>query len=408
VDHLAIDLPGVSSDLLEELRQAAISVGSKRLAVVGGVVRDGLLHQLQRQPWMGVADLDLVVEGDAAAVATALQQRCGSIRLPRLIEHGSFGTVALTLDGMAVDLATARAEVYPAPADNPVVRPGTLETDLLRRDFTINAMALDLLSGELIDRHSGCTHLAERHLVFLHEGSVSDDPTRLIRAARYGARLGFELSPEALNQVEDTIARWPWPWRPGDPADQCPPALSTRLQMELQRLIEHEPWQEALDRLDRWGALVLIDPALQRDPERSRRLRWAHRLAVPLLPALLSAAERPLETAQRLHLSGAQLQWLEQLPSLRRWAENEAPPLQALPSQWTEALEAAGWNPGTVALLICERPQTWRPLLRWWGRWRHGRASLTARDLIAAGWSPGPALGAELRRLRLVELDQGR
>ena len=408
MDHLAIDLPGVSSDLLEELRQAALAAGSGRLALVGGVVRDGLLHYQQGRPWTGVTDLDLVVEGDAAAVASVLKQRCGSKRLTRCLEHASFATVALTLDGFALDLATARAETYPAPAQNPVVQPGSLESDLVRRDFTINAMALDLLSGELIDRHDGQTHLAERQLVFLHPASVADDPTRLIRAARYGARLGFDFSPEALDQAQSTLACWPWSWHPGAPADQSPPALSTRLRMELDRLLDHEPWQQGLDRLDRWGALSLIDPGLQRDPQRSRRLRWAQRLSVPLLPALLTAADRPLETAQRLQLSGMQLSWLEQLPSLRDWAESDAPPLDASPSEWTQALETGGWSAGTVALLISEQPENWRPLLRWWGRWRHRRASLAARDLLAAGWVPGPALGAELQRLRMLELDQGR
>ena len=171
LDHLAIDLPGVSSDLLDELRQAALAAGSRRLALVGGAVRDGLLHRQQHRAWTGVTDLDLVVEGDASAVASALKQRCGPNRLTRCLEHASFATVALTLDGLAVDLATARAETYPAPADNPVVRPGSLESDLVRRDFTINAMALDLLSGELIDRFDGRVHLAEHKLVFLHQGS---------------------------------------------------------------------------------------------------------------------------------------------------------------------------------------------------------------------------------------------
>ena len=107
-----------------------------------------------------------------------------------------------------------------------------------------------------------------------------------------------------------------------------------------------------------------------------------------------------------MQLSGVPLTWLEQLPSLD-WA-SDAPPLDASPSEWTQALETGGWSAGTVALLISEQPENWRPLLRWWGRWRHRRASLAARDLMDAGWVPGPALGAELQRLRLKELDQDR
>ena len=104
-------------------------------------------------------------------------------------EFGAFGTVALQLDGILLDLASARW-LYPAPAENPVVR-ATLQADLARRDFTINAMAFDLLSGELIDLHHGQEDLASGQLALLHSGSVYDDPTRVIRAARYAARLGF-------------------------------------------------------------------------------------------------------------------------------------------------------------------------------------------------------------------------
>ena len=95
-----------------------------------------------------------------------------------------FGTVALQLDGIPLDLATARQESYPAPAENPVVQPGTLTADLVRRDFTINAMAFDLVTGELIDHHHGLEDLASGQLRFMNAGSVKDDPTRVIRAAR--------------------------------------------------------------------------------------------------------------------------------------------------------------------------------------------------------------------------------
>ena len=403
-----MDLPGVPSALLEDLRYAASETGATRLALVGGVVRDGLLHRLHESPWRDTPDLDLVVEGDASALAEALKKRCGPSRLTHCVQHGSFGTVALTCDSLAVDLATARSESYSAPGQNPVVTPGSLRADLVRRDFTINAMALDLVSGELLDFFGGQRHLAQHQLVFLHGNSVADDPTRVIRAARYGARLSFDLANDALEQIRTTIERWPWGWQLGDSPDQAPPALATRLRMELARLLEHEPWQQALDLLERWGALGLIDPSLQLDRGRSRRLRWAHRLGLPLMPALLSGAADSVQTARRLQISGVQQQWLEQLPSLRIWLREEAPPAQAPPSQWTNALETGGWHPEVVGLLICEAPEQWRPLLRWWGRWRHQSSPVPAKDLIRSGWQPGPALGAELQRLRLAELDQGR
>ena len=403
-----MELPGVPIAVLDDLKAAALDAGMPRLALVGGVVRDWLLHRRHGRPWAGVPDLDWVVEGEAARLASALQCRCGSQRVTAVQEHGAFATVALQLDGVPLDLATARQEHYPAPAQNPVVQAGTLTADLVRRDFTINAMALDLISGELVDPHGGQADLEQGLLAFLHDASVCDDPTRVIRAARYAARLGLRLSPEAHHQLLQTVACWPWAWHPGDPPESAPPALATRLRMELDRLLEREPWREALNLLDQWQALPLLDAGLQHDPERTRRLSWGARLGLPLLPLLLAGAADPLAVARRLQIPGQQQQWLAQMLALRCWLVEKAPSLDASPSVWATALEQQGWSPEAVALMVALQPQQWRPLLRWWGRWRHVVSPLTARELIASGWQPGPGLGEELRRRRRWLLDQGR
>merc|ERR1712216_424524 len=117
------------------------------------------------------------------------------------------------LDGVLLDLAQSRQERYPAPGHNPVVEPGLLINDLARRDFTVNAMALVLGAGEaepeLLDLHGGQNDLAARQLNFLHLGSVQDDPTRVVRGARYTARLRFGLGLQALQQVQATVTAWP-------------------------------------------------------------------------------------------------------------------------------------------------------------------------------------------------------
>ena len=203
------------SSVLEALQRAGRSRDVRCLALVGGVVRDQLLHQRCGRSWSGVPDLDWVVEGDAAALVAELVTQVGSERITGVQEHGAFGTVAFQLDGIPFDLATARQEHYPAPAENPVVRAGTLEADLARRDFTINAMALDLVAGELIDLHHGQEDLISGQIRFLHAGSVQDDPTRVIRAARYAARLGFQLAKESREQIRSTMQQWPWAWGQG-------------------------------------------------------------------------------------------------------------------------------------------------------------------------------------------------
>jgi len=403
-----MELPGVPIAVLDDLKAAALDAGMPRLALVGGVVRDWLLHRRHGRPWAGVPDLDWVVEGEAARLASALQCRFGSQRVTAVQEHGAFATVALKLDGIPLDLAMARQETYPAPAANPVVRAGTLQADLARRDFTINAMALDLVSGELIDLHHGQKDLESGQLRLLHGTSVQDDPTRVIRAARYAARLGFQLAEESREQIRSTVAQWPWAWSQGDAALSAPPALATRLRMELERLLEREPWPQALDLLEQWEALPLLDVQLQQDPRRTERLRWARRLGLPLMPALLLGAVDPVAVAQRLQIPGKQQQWLLQCGEIRQWLVDTPPSLPASPSSWSKVLEEQGWLPEAVALAVTLRPQQWKPLLRWWGRWRGIQAPQTARDLIAAGWQPGPAIGEELRRQRSAAQDSSR
>ena len=404
------------------MRQAA---EGQRLALVGGVVRDLLLHRHHQDPWRGLPDLDLVVEGQAADLVTrlpaALEQQFGRAIPLRQQAHGRYGTVELELQlpqelggSWLVDLASARREVYPEPAHNPVVSPGTLEQDLARRDLTVNAMALELVRGEsaevqLLDPHGGQRDLALRQLRFLHPNSLRDDPTRVVRAARYAARLGFELASESLDLITTTLHAWPWPWRPGDPPATAPAALATRLRMELELMLEREPWRKALTGLQAWGGLALLDSALQDDRFCRGRLVWAERLGLPLLLALVFGAEDPEALARRLQLPSRQQILLVQALSLRQQLlriERGELPSPDRPSDWTQLFEQPGRRSQAVALALVAGARPRRPLLRWWTVWRHVPPPQGGARLIAEGWSPGKTLGAELRRQRAELLDR--
>jgi poly(A) polymerase len=345
-------------------------------------------------------------------LAAALERHYGDQRVKEVCVHRAYGTAELSFDGVLLDLAGARQEQYPAPGENPVVESGSLERDLERRDFTVNAMALELsLSGDgeplLLDPHGGQAHLARRELAFLHASSVADDPTRVVRACRYAARLAFVLTPEAQQQINQTLEAWPWSWIHGDAPASAPPALATRLRMELELMFEREPWPEALLALQSWGALRLLDPALQADSRLVRRLIQAQRLQLPLLLALVAGADDPLELAARLQLPQQQQRWLQQLQELSAWlAANASEDASAgwTAEEWCDALEQQTWGAEAVALLVSQNPPQRRPLLQWWGRWRHCPSPLTAKDLLAQGWQPGPDLGAELKRLRRQRL----
>ncbi|KEF41074.1 MAG: tRNA nucleotidyltransferase [Cyanobium sp. CACIAM 14] len=401
-----------------------------QLAVVGGAVRDLLLHRVHLDPLRGVPDLDLVVEPGPPAdpadirpaahrladalLAASQGEGAGAGRVSFCQFHGAYGTVELEIDGVLLDLATARRETYPAPGENPVVAYGSLQDDLSRRDFTINAMALVFTSPgpglRLLDPHGGSADLARRQLRLLHRRSLEDDPTRIVRAARYAARLGFTLAPESLEQLQATLGRWPWADGGGGHGieGRVPPALGTRLRMELELLLEREPWERGLACLQEWGALVLVDPALQADPHWRRRLRWARRCGLPLLPALLAGSEAAESVARRLQLPHGQQRLLAQLSRLRRalsrfetvGAEGAPDGLPATPLAWATFLERPGWSAEAVALALVSGLRPRRPLLRWWCRWRHLTSPVPAAELIAAGVPQGPALGERLRQLR--------
>ena len=198
------------------------------------------------------------------------------------------------------------------------------------------------MAEQLVDFHSGQRSLTDKQLTLLHDHSIRDDPTRVIRAARYAARLGFTLDEKTQDQITQTIQAWPWAWSTSASATAAPPALSTRLRMELDRLFQHEPWAQAIACLQQWQALSLIDPSLQGDPLLMRRLHWAQRLELPLMLALVSGARHPLRVAQRLQLPGQQQQWLRQMVDLQQWLLADGPRVSSLPSVWSEALEARG------------------------------------------------------------------
>ena len=122
---------------------------------------------------------------------------------PERDEH--FLTGKLEAAGREIDVAQTRAESYPRPGALPEVRPATIDEDLARRDFTVNAMAYPLAEdGELLDPHGGLDDLRAGLLRVLHERSFIDDPTRALRAARYAARFGFELDKATASLLADT------------------------------------------------------------------------------------------------------------------------------------------------------------------------------------------------------------
>ena len=169
-----------------------------------------------------------------------------------LVVHDRFGTAVVRSQAATFDVVTARTETYAAPGALPEVRPGaTIEEDLARRDFTVNAIALRIADGALAEWPGARADLAAGVLRVLHERSFEDDPTRLLRMARYGARLGFEPDPDT-----DALAA----------AATVETVSGGRLGSEL-RLLLREPQPAALLALERHGlGRAVVHPGFSVSP----------------------------------------------------------------------------------------------------------------------------------------------
>jgi len=377
----------VPSTLLERLRAlpaaepvlAALG-GEPRVWVVGGAVRDLLLGGTP-------SDLDLVVEGDALVVARRAAERLGG----EVLVHERFGTATVRGPDAAFDLAGARRESYREPGALPVVELGaTLEDDLARRDFTVNTLALRLADGELRGAPGAREDLEARLLRVLHDASFRDDPTRLLRLARYAARLGFAVEPHtaALAALAVSVG-----------------ALGTvsgeRLGAEL-RLLAGEPQPAALVELEQDGLGRALLPRFAVDAGLAER-------AVALCPidaraglvALGSAVRHapPAELAARLRELGLPAAEAEPIVACADLDRLLSELRDARPSEADAVLRH---RPVEAAVLAAAAGS--EPARDWLERARHLRAAIGGDDLLAAGLS-GPAIGRGLLAARAAVLD---
>jgi tRNA nucleotidyltransferase (CCA-adding enzyme) len=389
-------LPTAMRALLADVARVAAAQGA-RAFVAGGLVRDA---------WRGETrdgDLDVVVEGDGPAVARALADAVDGT----LVEHERFLTASVRAPRHGrIDVATARTERYDAPGALPRVLPAPITQDLQRRDFTVNAMAVEVTSDawDLLDPFAGTVDLERQRLRILHPLSFVEDPTRLLRAARYATRLA--LRPDAWTARCQALALRLAPY----------PALSgPRIAGELERVLAEPEGAAALTLLARGGVPRLLDPRWRltrgvaaRLAATSATLGWVreHRVARPIVVAVLAlAAEHPAAMAEtlasRLGLSGEPLRELcralVEAPALARRIAASAP------SAAGRALRAAT-GAELVALHLAGGAS--RERVQWW--MSSGRAVepvLSGDDVLALGVTRGPAVATVLAALRDARLD---
>jgi tRNA nucleotidyltransferase (CCA-adding enzyme) len=395
--HLIRDpnrLQSETQNLLSKIAEQAAALGMPCF-LVGGFVRDLLLGS-------PVNDLDVVVEGDAIELGEILVKRHGG----KLIPHTKFCTaiwhLPLTFDLHAqlstLDLITARKETYNFPGALPKVISSTIDDDLHRRDFTINALAVRLDGehfGELLDPLNGQDDLERGVIRVLHPRSFIDDPTRIFRALRYAARYSFIIQPSSFILINpDSLA-------------VLVKLSGERIRHELDLIFEEDnPYQIILRAGDlgvlkrihsempifnnNYSDLLEMDTILNIPASRTTMgyMLWLMDLSEAVI---LSIAQRLDFTSELTHAVWGASQLKKSLPFL----------VDSPPSIWTFALEKLPLLSIYVVYLVSGE----KALLDYLSFWRYVKARTTGDDLKIRGLPPGPRFGEILSKLRAAWLD---
>ncbi len=395
------------------------------LYVAGGFVRDLLLNQR-------TLDLDFVLEGDAINFARSLAKSFGGYAH----SHKQFGTakwilddsvaysLSLILDALpaSVDFVTARSETYAFPTALPTVSPADIECDLRRRDFSVNALAIQLSPLEepwpLVDACDGIDDLKRGLIRALHEQSFVDDPTRILRALRYAERLGFTLESDS---AEWMLAALPYLGR----------VTGQRLRNEIDLILREPRAGAILLRLQELGALMNIHSAFRirpQLPELFKRRRtllppWSSAVGdmrpVPPWSSTVGDMQTPCWIALMTGINSVEVQSLcerlaltnkltEAITASARLAERisllDDPAIR--PSQVARILDEypdialqANW------LLAADSPTVQELIAAYASDWRQRRQTISGDDLKAMGLAPGPRYRQLLDRLRYAWID---
>ncbi len=400
----------VQRELVDRVAEESIRRGMA-LYAVGGLPRDLWL----RTP---VTDLDLVVEGDAIGLARALSSRYGGT----VTAHTRFGTAKWDLRGAAfeggpdlslqpaqasprrfLDIVSARRETYRHPGALPTVKPGTIADDVLRRDFSINTLAVRLDGphfGEVLDEFGAIRDLQAGTVRVLHPRSFLDDPTRMYRAVRYEQRFGFGIAETTVSLM-------------GEARPLLRELSGQRIRHELDLMLDEAAGAAMLGRLAQLGLLQPVHPALPRARAALDRVAkagevpvtpvqsWSRRHAAWMLWFIDLDEARIKSLGKRLRMPRVALR--DHMAAARLYAESDSV-TRRKPSRCTARLdEYPALAVYTTSLVLSGKPK--RVLEKYLAEWRRAKPTVTGHDLKRLGLEPGPAYRKILRGLRSAWID---
>jgi tRNA nucleotidyltransferase (CCA-adding enzyme) len=368
---------------------------------VGGFVRDLLMNNSN-------LDIDIVIEGDGIHFAGKLADRLGA----RVRIHEKFATAVIIMkDGYRVDVATARVEYYDSPAALPNVEMGGIKKDLSRRDFSMNAMAVEL-SGDkgyrLIDHFGGQADIKDKAIRVLHNVSFIEDPTRAFRAVRFEGRFGFKIGRQTLALIKNALRH-----------NLMDRLSGKRLFHELKLILSEKKVIKSLYRLDELGLLRTVSPELVFDEpmadlfERCEELITWFTLAFPgetldrwqiRFMALVSRLGRDglVRLFDRFPEHGNVLEKMEKCHQLEKKIIASSGPWD----KWKTYLLLEGHGCDEIIFVTARTDDKLfrRAAIDFLSESRFVKADLTGKDLIEIGYKPSVEMGEILKELLRVKL----
>lgn len=393
-------MPNVAPILDNQLNPAQVSlleragrVASRHgvaLYLVGGAVRDAMLgHQ--------AIDLDLSVANADPAFASVLARALDG----EVVASSQFGTSKLQIGDIVIDLAMARSETYAYPGALPSVAPGSIDEDLARRDFSINAMAVSLNPdtwGDLFDPSDGQRDLQRRLIRVLHPGSFVDDATRVLRAVRYAGRLGFQLESATEQLMRRDIS-------------YLDTIKGDRVRHELERIFHEERAESILKLAQDAGVLKAIHPTLNLQDSTLTGLRELNvegisdsdLLFLSLLTYAAPSNARPA-LIRRLNMDSRWARVIRDTGSVKdSYDRLNSPDLKR--SQLHELLSPFDASAIRGCALAADEPVVVWHLNLFLSELRHVTPFLNGDDLIAMGVPEGPVIGKLLKAIMVSRLD---
>ena len=381
-------LSGIRLAVLRELSRFATELGID-LYLVGGSVRDVLADA-------PLTDVDVMASDNPKRLIEGIH-RCEDAKVRKA---SAFGTWSLTVRGVEVDLSTARRETYEHPGALPEVFPGTVEDDLSRRDFSINAMAISLGEdswGNVLDPHGGAADLERGLIRVLHSRSFEDDATRILRAVRYSCRLDFRLEPRTETLLERGLS-----------------FLSTispdRVRHEIERIFREPRAGDMIEMAGRLSVLAAIHPGLRAEPKTLQAIQTEQgdliRRANLLLGSMVqSVADCDMESViERLNLHADWARLVRDVATVRTRLP-ELSDENVTRSRVYQLQHGLHLNAVESCAMATSDAMVARWLRLYLDDLRHVRPLLGGEDLMALGVREGPEVGVLLTKLLDARLD---